>query len=336
MRFHSVVSRVLVLGFLVPGLCGCMRLALFEPGRGPEMVVETLIPPESRWTDDKVLLLAIDGVLSARADRGGWVSRPGTLVLVKDVLQRAEKDPSIRAVVLRIDSPGGSVTASDLIHAEIKAFKEKTGKKVVAACMGVAASGGYYVAMAGDRVLVHPTTVTGSIGVIGLFPDLAGLSGKIGFDMRVVKSGGRKDMGSMWRPFSEEERGILQAMIDEMYERFLSVIVEGRPGLEADTIRRLADGRVYTAKQAVEYGLADEIGYLNDAFARAKELAGLTDAALVTYRRPYGYRGHYYASSETADPARAAQPTEFSLLSLDLAPSAAFPEGGPFHYLWLP
>jgi protease IV len=336
MRSHSVATRILAIVILALSLSGCMRLALFAPGRGPEMVLETLIPAESRWNDDKVLLLAIDGMLSARADRGGWVSRPGTLVLVKDVLQRAEKDPSIRAVVLRIDSPGGSVTASDLIYTEIKAFKERTGKKVVAACMGVAASGGYYVAMAGDRVLVHPTTVTGSIGVIGLFPDLAGLSGKFGFDMRVVKSGEHKDMGSMWRPFSEEERGIFQAMIDEMYERFLSVIVEGRPKLAADTIRRLADGRVYTAKQAVGLGLADEIGYLDDAFARAKQLAGLPDAALVTYKRPYSYRGHYYASSQSAEPARAAQPTEFNLLHLDLTPSAAFPEGGPFHYLWLP
>jgi protease-4 len=332
------IARLVLAVAMAALLGGCLTLSL-SGRRGQRLVLETLIGAKGFWTVDKVLLVAIDGVLTDASDRPGMFSRPSVLVQIKDVLDRAEEDRTIRALLIRINSPGGTVTASDLIHSEIQRFKAKTGKKVVVVCMDVAASGGYYVAMAGDRVMAHPTTVTGSIGVIGIFPGLGGLSQKVGLSMRVVKSGELKDMGSLWRTFSEKEQAILQEMIDSMYARFLAVVEAGRPGLDGETIRRLADGRIYSADQALEAGLIDGVGYIEDAFAAAKAEAGLRDAALVTYKYPGGHRGHYYASAPAPPPAAvdasAAPLTQVNLLNFD-AGSLGLVGGARFWYLWLP
>ena len=332
--------RVIPLSLLATVLAGCIQLTPPGMRRSRDMLLETLEPPDRFWTTDKVLLVGVSGVLSAKPKTGGLLSGPSTLVHLKDVLQHAERDSSIRALLVRIDSPGGSVTASDLHYRELKRFKDETGKKVVAVCMEVAASGGYYTAMAADSIYLHPTTVTGSIAVIGMFPDLSGLGRKIGFGMRVVKSGELKDLGSPWRSFREGEREVLQATVDAMHERFLSVVEQGRPNLDAQAIRKLADGRVYHAEQAVELGLADGIGYMEDAFDRAKELAGVADAALVAYKRPYAYRGHYYAEAlggagdgSSGMPSR---PLEINLLNLGLGGELGLLDGGPFYYLWIP
>jgi protease-4 len=296
------------------------------------MTLETLIEPERFWTTDKVLLVGIDGVLSSAPDEGGLFAKPSTLVQLKDVLKKAEEKESIRALLVRVNSPGGSVTASDLAYRELQRFKEKTGKKIVVIFMGVGASGGYYAAMAADAVFAHPTSVTGSIGVIAMFPELSELGRKIGFDMRVIKSGPLKDIGSMWRGFDEGEREVLQETIDSMYARFLDVVRRGRPNLDAETIRKLADGRVFEAAKAKEVGLIDEVGYIDDAFAAAKELANVADASLVTYRPPFDYRGHYYASPPPSSPVASPQ---VNLLNVDLD-GVLPPNEGPFYYLWMP
>lgn len=334
----------------IAALTGCMSLAMAPSKRSPWMSLETLVPAQHFWTTDKVLLVGLDGVLTAAPGSGGLLSDPSTLVGLRDVLDRAEKDSSIRAILLRIDSPGGSVAASDLIHHELATFKKKTDRKIVAVCMGMAASGGYYSAMAADTIYVHPTSIVGSIGVIGMFPNLAGLTGKIGVDVRVVKSGEFKDMGSMWRPFSDPDRAILQAMIDSMYEGFVKVVCEGRPKLDEATVRRLADGRIYTAQEAVTLGLADAVGYMDDAFAAARKAAGLSDAALVAYHRPDQYVGHYYAQTGTPTPqaggqdsqgqGAAAAPPQVHLFDLNLGEGGTgfgLPKAeGPFFYYWMP
>jgi protease-4 len=366
--FRRLGALVAVLA-TVAVLTGCISLSMAQPKRSPTMALETLVPAQHFGTNDKVLLVGLDGLLTAAPDTGGFLSGPSTLERLRDVLDHAEKDPSIRAILLRIDSPGGSVAASDLIHHELVAFKKKTKCKIVAVCMGMAASGGYYSAMAADAIYVHPTSIVGSIGVIGLFPNLAGLSGKIGVDVRVVKSGEFKDMGSMWRPFSDPDRAILQGMIDSMFERFVTVVREGRPKLDEATVRRLADGRIYTAQEAVTLGLVDAMGYMDDAFAAARKAAGLSDAALVAYARPGQYVGHYYAetgslapragaegatgsgtagsgmtgsgtaNSGAAGAAGATAAPQIHLFDLNLGGGAwsALPKAeGPFYYLWMP
>jgi protease-4 len=316
-------------------LAGCLTLPMAR--RSERMVLETLIPSKSAWTAKKVLLVSVDGAIDDNPE-GGLFSEPSAVVKVKDALKRAEKDPTIRTILLRVNSPGGTVTASDILYTELKRFKERTGKKIVAVFMDVAASGGYYAAMCADRIVAHPTTVTGSIGVIATLPNLQGLSEKIGVEVRVIKSGNLKDMGSLWRGMSSQERELFQGLINSMYERFLAVVKEGRPKLDAQTIRNLADGRVYMAQEALEKGLVDEIGYIEDAFETAKSVAGIGDASLVTYTYPFGYRGNYYASAGMGSmrskfPAPA--PTQINLLNLDLkAPFSNF--RAPLYYLWVP
>jgi protease IV len=324
-------------------LTGCLSLSLTAPRRSERMALETLIPAKKIWTTKKVLLVSVDGVIG---DEPGddFFSKPSTVVRVMDELKNAEKDPSIRTILLRVNSPGGPVTASDVLYREITRFKERTGKKVVAVFMDVAASGGYYAAMSADHIVAHPTTVTGSIGVIAVLPSLQGLIQKIGVEVQVVKSGDLKDMGSLWRAMNGKERRVLQNLIDTMYERFLTVVKEGRPNLDAEAIRKLADGRIYTAQEALDNGLIDEIGYVEDAFESAKAIAGISDASLVGYTYPASYRGNYYAStalgvpsdrSASAASSRSSGPSQFNLLNLDLN-SPFSGARAPLYYLWMP
>jgi protease-4 len=195
--------------------------------------------------------------------------------------------------------------------------------------MDVGASGGYYVAVAADKIVVHPSTVTGSVGVIMLTLNAHGLLEKIGLHATAVVSGPKKDMGSPFRPMTEEERAIFQGVINSFYERFLTVVQEGRPNLNAAQIRKLADGRIYTGPQAKEVGLVDEVGYLEDAIAMAKQQAGLTEARVVIYHRPGEYRPNIYAKFMGGGSGLA------SLASLDLM--GLVRGGAPqFMYLWWP
>ena len=221
----------------------------------------------------KVLLLDLSGVISSQ-DKEGLIPQPNMLATFKEELTRASKDDKIKAVVVRINSPGGTVTASDILYHELRDFKTKKKVPVIASMMDVAASGGYYLAMAADSILVHPSTVTGSIGVIMLTVNARGLLEKVGVEANAITSGPRKDMGSPFRVMTAEERGIFQSVIDSFYHRFLAVVQEGRPNLSADQIKKLADGRIYSGDQAKAAGLIDEIGYLDDAHRNGQEESG--------------------------------------------------------------
>src|SRR5207244_4132109 len=174
------------------------------------------------------------------------------------------------------------------------AFRRDTHKPVVACMMDVAASGAYYLCMGCDVVYAHPTTVTGSIGVIMSLYNASGLFAKIGVTSDPIKSGPNKDLGNPARPMTEEERAILQGMVTRFYDQFVQVVVRGR-GLPEEQVRALADGRVYTGLDAKEAGLVDEVGYLEDAIRDATSMAGIKDAAIIAYDRGEGYRGSIYA-----------------------------------------
>lgn len=277
---------------------------------------------------EKILLIDISGVISEEKE-GGIVEGIDMVARVKEELRRAAEDKSVKAIVLRVNSPGGTVTASDLIYHEIRRFKERTGTKVIASILDVGASGAYYISMSADKIVAHPTSVTGSIGVIMLHVNLQGLLEKVGVGAEPIKSGANKDLGSPLKPLSPEDRRVLQGIINSMYGRFLEVIVEGRPELSPERIKELADGRVYTSVDAKEFGLIDQIGYLDEAIDLAKSEAGIQQAKVVLYKRPHQYKNNIYSEAFQ----KAANP----LTVWGVDPKSLL-QGGPakFLYLWMP
>jgi protease-4 len=197
---------------------------------------------------------------------------------------------------------------------------------VIAAIMDVGASGGYYVALAADTIVAHPTTVTGSIGVVMLTLNAEGLLQKVGVAPLAIKSGAKKDMGSPFRGLSDEERQIFQGVIDDLYGRFVSLIVKERR-IPEDKVRAFADGRIYTAQQAKALGLVDRVGYLEEAVDAAKQAARLPEARIVMYHRPREYRSNIYSGTPIPDRFDA------SLLQLS---SLLIGPGPRFLYLWWP
>lgn len=313
---------------LAAALAGCVTVEIPIGGRRRPLV-ETVIEGTS---GPKIALLEIDGVISERDEPGplGVGGRESSVARVREVLEKAKSDPEVRALVVRIDSPGGTVTASDVIHHELLRFKQETGRPVIAQMMGVAASGGYYVAMASDRVLAHPTTITGSIGVVFAGVNVSGLFEKLGVADQTLVAGERKDTGSPLRPMRPEERAQLQGVLDDLHARFRSVVQAGRPALDAERVRALADGRIYTATQALDAGLVDAIGYLPDAIGAAAQRAGISSWRVVTYARPSRPAENVYSPAAAAT---AAQP----LVQLDWPGRSVLASGGPgFLYLWMP
>jgi len=279
----------------------------------------------------KILLTDISGFLSEEGSSptviiGAPPPRVPLLVRFREELKKAEKDPDVKALVVRVNSAGGTVTASDIMFKELDMFKRAAKIPVIAVMMDVAASGGYYVALAADTIIAHPTSVTGSIGVIMITLNAEGLMQKLGLATAAIKSGERKDMGSPFRALTEDERKIYQGVIDGLHGQFVARLVGARQ-LPLDTARTIADGRVYTAQQALDLKLVDRIGYMDDALRLARRTIGVDDARVVVYQRPTEYRATYYArSGASADG-----------LDATLAPLASVVGGGPrFLYLWWP
>ncbi|MBL8036489.1 MAG: signal peptide peptidase SppA [Nitrospira sp.] len=320
--WRTTMRNAVVMGVIGLMLSGCTFNFPLFPGPGP--LQETQVDGRGKA---KVLLIEISGMISSQ-EKDGFRPTSSMLASVKEQLTRAAKDDQIKAVVLRINTPGGTVTASDIIYHELKTFKANRKIPIVASIMDLGTSGGYYIAAAADRVLAHPSSVTGSIGVIMLTVNAKGLLEKVGVEATAVTSGPRKDMGSPFRTMTVEERTIFQGLIDSFYQRFLSIVQEGRANLQMEQIKRLADGRIYTGEQAKEAGLVDEIGYLEDAVEVAKKQAGLTEARVVTYQRPGEYSNNVY--SKLMAPSGLASLAEFDLATLVRG-------GTPqFMYLWMP
>lgn len=199
-------------------------------------------------------------------------------------LRQARDDTSVRAVILRIDSPGGTVSGSDRIWREIQLLRSRD-KPVVASMGGMAASGGYYAAAAADHIFAEPTTLTGSIGVILEVPEISGLLDKVGVDVQTVKTGKWKDSPSLFRPLSDEERQRWDSLIDGAYQRFVRVVAQGRKTPVSD-ILPLAQGQVYTAGEALKAKLVDEIGYRDDAIQYLMNKTNLESAHVIRYAEP--------------------------------------------------
>lgn len=276
---------------------------------------------------DKILVVDVSGILGTTL-RPGLLDREGDILSqVYHRLQLASEDPSVKGVILRVETPGGEVTASDILYNEIIKFREKTRIPVVTLMMGLATSGGYYVASGSDHIIAHPSTITGSIGVISIFPNLGALFAKIGIEVNVIKSGELKDSGSAFREMTEEETQLFQSIVNELYQKFLAVVLHGRRNvLSLDELKSIADGRIYTAHQALELKLIDEIGYFDAAFAKVKSLAKIKEAKVTTYTYYPKKKTNLYAHSLDA-------PTVFEGDEIkDIFRSLK----SGFYYLWLP
>jgi protease-4 len=292
-------------------------------------LVEKTLASEGAFAH-KVAVIDVEGViLNAPAPQLVGEGEHSVSRLLEQ-LDKARGDSSVRGVLLRINSPGGTVTASELMHAEITHFRRSTGKPVIAVMMDVAASGGYYIACACDRIVAQRTTVTGSIGVLMQLLDFSGTMQKIGMAAPAITSGENKDAGSPFKMLSPEQRAIFQAIVDDLFQQFVDVVAKGRPKLSREQILQLADGRVYTASQALEAGLIDEIADMRGAVAGLKRQLDVERVRLVAYRRPLGYRPNYYAQAD-----RPSAGTQVNLINLETAPGWLRP-APQFLYLWSP
>ncbi|MBM7866538.1 signal peptide peptidase SppA [Heliobacterium gestii] len=257
-RKQWVVGAILAVAAL------SVLLVLFRPGghRSGD-------PPAG----NRVAVVRLEGMIADAGGGGGLLGGQAGSNDVLETLRQLQGNKGIKAVVLRINSPGGTSAASQEIGREVDRLRE-SGKVVVASMGDVAASGGYWVASRADKIVANPATTTGSIGVILDLANLTELYQKVGYRANVIKSGPYKDIASSARDMTPEEREILQGMVNDIYAQFIDVVAEGRK-MPVERVRALADGRVFTGRQAKELGLVDELGNFYDAVALAASMAGI-------------------------------------------------------------
>jgi protease-4 len=282
----------LVLWLVLAAGCITVKVSLFEE---PAPLREKTI---SGYGRDKILLLDVSGVILEGPHRIlGLLSGVASPSRIKEELEKASRDKRIKAVVLKINSPGGTVSAADVILHELKAFKAAQGVPLVVCLQGLAASGGYYVAQAGDSIIAYPTCITGSIGVIAMKFNFQGLMEKFGVGEDVVKTGKWKDFWSPFRPATPQEKEMMQHIIDDFYRHFVDAVAQGR-NLSLKQALAVADGRIFTASQALDLGLVDQVGYLDDAIELARVRAGLESGArVIGYHRPGSYKPTIYSAT---------------------------------------
>lgn len=258
---------------------------MFAPSE--ELVTEKVI--EEGDGLNKVAVLSVNGVIQDTGSPASILSSPGyNHRKFMEQLNFAKEDNSVRAIILRVNTPGGGVVESAEIHDKIVEIQEEAGKPVYVSMGSMAASGGYYISAPADKIYASPETLTGSLGVIMQGINIAGLAEKYGVEFVTIKSGPYKDIMSSSREMTEEERKILQAMIENSYEGFVNVIAEGRE-MSVDEVKGIADGRIYDGRQALELNLIDGFGHLEDVISAVKEDEDLPDAQVVRYTDNVGF-----------------------------------------------
>jgi protease-4 len=314
---------------------------LIEVGCGPKAFLIEAVPAGRRlqeteidrdegvFVKEKIAVIDVDGVIAYSTSGGLLRGSVNQVSFFREKLDKVRRDSDVKAVVLRLNSPGGTVGASDAMYHELVKFRKESKKPVVACMLDVAASGAYYIACGCDGIMAQPSSITGSIGTIVQTISFAGTMEKLGIKSVAIKSGKLKDMGSPLHDLSEEEREVFQGLITDFYDQFVSVVDEGRVGLTEDQVRQLADGRVFTAGDAKAKGLIDRIGYPSEAVVWAKEKAGIEKSRVVIYHRPAGYKPNIYSSESYAGPGIGA------LVNIEM-PDWLTRQGAHFLYLWQP
>ena len=258
---------------------------------------------QSAGTKDTIAVIRIEGLITEQPMGSYWGPEGTTYDFVKQQVDQALGDGHVKAVILKVNSPGGGASASDMMLHELKRLPG-AGKPIVVHMGSVAASGGYYVSMAGEHIVAQPTCITGSIGVIGqvmTFQEM--MESKLGIKVYTFTSGDYKDVGNPFREMTVDEQIYLEdTLIAPTFNRFVGIVDEGRKNLTDRDVRDLANGKVYTAEQALANGLVDQIGFFDTAVEKAKDLAGLTEARVVEYRRQSSLFDFLAMSSEPSGP----------------------------------
>lgn len=350
MRWIAVVSVALLLGS-----CGRTSVTLTFGG-DPSRLDESAVINRERSSSVKVALIDVRGVLLDGPRPALFQSGTNPVDDLVARLDKAASDPRVKAVVLRINSPGGAVTATDTMYRELRRFREQTGKPVVASVGEIAASGGYYLALGADRIVAQPTSITGSVGVIIPTVNVSAGLNRIGIVSRSITSGANKDLANPLEPMREGQYAVLREMVDAMYARFRELVLERRTSKDAaapmDPARadELLDGRVMVGEAAMRAGLVDQLGDVHDAVAAAEQLAGVTRARVVMYHaegeRPRTVYGAMAASAtgtaSSAARGAGADDTEINLMQVNVSGAGLGGGGlGPLsagvaYYVWTP
>jgi protease-4 len=255
-------------------------ISLLILASGFYILIKSFVGLENK-TKDSLAVINISGAIVGGEGGGAFGSMEATSDQIMAHINQAKDDESVKGILLRVNSPGGSSAASDAIYRELKKFKD-VGKPIVVSMGDAAASGGYYVSMAANKIYANPSTITGSIGVIMQFTNLEELYNKIGIDSITIKSREYKDLGNPDRDMTAEEKEILQTMVEGVYQQFVNVVMEGRSMTE-DRVKELADGRIYSGEQAKELGLVDELGTFYDAVDELAKIAGIEGEPNLIY-----------------------------------------------------
>ena len=340
MRFfvYSFAELFFCLSILIVAAgCGAPSF-LVTPVSSSQSLREDVVEEGKGFGAGKIAIIGVEGMLANVRTGGLLQAGENQLSLFTQELEKAEKDDEVKAIVLRVNSPGGTVTTADTMYEMVRRFKEKTHKPVIAAMQEVAASGAYYVCCAADKIVAHPTSIVGSIGVIFSNFDLTDGLGKLGIQSRAIHTGTLKEMGSPFKHETELEKSVMSEMVNEYYLRFASVVKMNRPNVKeippAPPAMTPADyagifsGRVWSGSRAMELGLVDQTGLLSDAIDLARVAAKAPHARAILYKRPYGYGGSIYAQSPTPAP-------QANVLQLSLPGAQSILPAG-FYYLWQP
>jgi protease-4 len=254
-------------------------VTLFSTGQR-DTLLEELVQKGPRG--NKIAIIKVVGIIDSLQAKS-----------VQTQLKRARQDRRIKGLIIHVNSPGGTISGSDQIYNEIRKYREEAGKPVVAFMQGMAASGGYYTSVACDKIVAEQTTITGSIGVIfGHFVLQQLLEDKLGIQPVIITSGPKKSWLSMFKPFEEEQQQYVQdRLINPAFERFVEVVDEGRPSRNISEVKEVADGGIYSAKEALKQKLIDDLGYLDKAIEVVKSLAQIDKAQVVEYRKPFSLAG---------------------------------------------
>lgn len=326
----------IVAGLLGLALAGCTpQQIVIDLAPTSDRLDQTVVVSDGQWFGaNRVALIDVSGLIVNSGQPRLIGAGPHPVSLLHEQLEAAANDRSVKAIILRLNTPGGTVTASDAMYREVQRFKQRTDKPVIALMMDTATSGGYYVACAADRIVTYPTSVTGSIGVIVQTFSFKHAMTRLGIQSDAITSGENKDAGSYFSTLTPEHREILQGLVDDYFDRFVDVVRTHRPGIAEEDFDKVTDGRVVSGERAVALGLADRTGDVYDAFEEAKTMANIERADLVRYHRPRSAVGSPYARAPQPQSSSTATQVNLLQLNIDHLPGLDGPAG--IYYLWRP